>query len=140
MLKIDDGAIFLLLFPESMILRTYRSSRQEVFCKNGVLRNSTKIRRKTPVSESFFNKVVGFRPATLLKRRLLHRRFPVNFVKFLRTPFCTEQLWWLLLNQFVLYFFMTRWPTKFHQRISIFSSTFANIFLTFKYDDQHAGA
>ena len=26
-------------------------------------------------------------PATLLKKRLWHRCFPVNFVKFLRTPF-----------------------------------------------------
>ena len=24
-------------------------------------------------------------------------RFPVNFAKFLRTPFLTEHLWWLLL-------------------------------------------
>ena len=89
------------------ILRTtYRSSRQELFCKNGVLRNSTKIRRKTPVSESHFNKVVGLRPATLLKRRLLHRCFPVNFLKFLRTPFCIEQLWWLLLNQLVCFVFL----------------------------------
>ena len=28
-----------------------------------------------------------FRPATLLKKRLWHRCFPLNFVKFLRTPF-----------------------------------------------------
>ena len=27
------------------------------------------------------------RPATLLKKRLCHRCFPLNFVKFLRTPF-----------------------------------------------------
>ena len=32
------------------------------------------------------------RPATLLKKRLWHRCFPVNFVKFLRTPFFTELL------------------------------------------------
>ena len=36
-------------------------------------------RRKTPVPESFFNKVA--------KKRLWHRCFPVNFAKFLRTPF-----------------------------------------------------
>ena len=45
----------------------------------------------------FFNKVAGLRPATLLKKRLWHRCFPVNFAKFLRTPFLTEHLWWLLL-------------------------------------------
>ena len=36
-------------------------------------------------------------PATLLKKRLWHRCFPVNFAKFLRTRFITEHLWWLLL-------------------------------------------
>ena len=35
----------------------------------------------------FFKKVAGIRPATLLKKRLWHRCFPVNFAKFLRTPF-----------------------------------------------------
>ena len=38
------------------------------------------------------------RPATLLKKRLCHRCFPVNFVKFLRTSFYTAHLWWLLLS------------------------------------------
>ena len=37
-------------------------------------------------------------PATLFKKRLWHRCFPVNFVKFLRTPFLKEHLWWLLLK------------------------------------------
>ena len=46
----------------------------------------------------FFNEVAGLRPATLLKKRLWHRRFPVNFVKILRTSFYMEHLWWLLLS------------------------------------------
>ena len=37
-------------------------------------------------------------PASLLKKRLCHRRFRVNFAKFLRTPFLTEHLQWLLLK------------------------------------------
>ena len=37
------------------------------------------------------------RPATLLKKRLWRRCFPVNFAKFLRTLFYIEQLRWLLL-------------------------------------------
>ena len=40
---------------------------------------------------------LGLRPATLLNNRLSHRCFLVNFVKFLRTCFLTEDLWWLLL-------------------------------------------
>ena len=46
----------------------------------------------------FFDKVVGLRTAILLKKRLYHRCFPVNFVEFLRTPFHIERLWWLLLE------------------------------------------
>ena len=37
-------------------------------------------------------------PLTLLKKRLWHRCFSVNFAKFLRTPSLKEHLWWLLLN------------------------------------------
>ena len=36
------------------------------------------------------------RPATLLKKRLWHRCFLVSFAKFLRTPFFTKHLRWLL--------------------------------------------
>ena len=46
----------------------------------------------------FFHKNAGLRSAILLGKRLWHRCFPVNFAKFLRTPFLKEHLWWLLLN------------------------------------------
>ena len=53
-----------------------RSSRPEVFCKKGILR-----------------------PATLLKRTRLWRRcFPVSFAKFLWIHIFTEYLPWLLLS------------------------------------------
>ena len=55
------------------------------------------------IADTGFNKVAGLRPATLLKKKLWHRRFPVNFVKFLRTPFLTEYLWWLLLIKKVVF-------------------------------------
>ena len=73
------------------------SSRPEVFCKKGVLRNFAKFTGKHLCQSLFFNKVAGLRPATLLKKSLWHRCFPVNFVNFLRTPFYIEHLWWLLL-------------------------------------------
>ena len=44
-------------------------------------------RENTSASVSFFSKVAGLRPATLLKNRLRHRCFPVDFVKFLRNFF-----------------------------------------------------
>ena len=73
-------------------ISNYRSSCPEVFCKRGILRNFTKFTGIHPRQSLFFNKVTGLRPATLLKKRLLDRCFPVIFVKFLRTPFYTEHL------------------------------------------------
>ena len=37
------------------------------------------------------------RVSVLIKLQACNRCFPVNFVKFLRTPSLTEHLWWLLL-------------------------------------------
>ena len=76
-----------------------KSSRSEVFSKKVVLRNFAKFTGKHLCQLLFFNKVVGMRPATLLKKRLWHSCFPANFTKFLRTPFLTEHLWWLLLER-----------------------------------------
>ena len=58
----------------------------------GVLKNFTKFTGKHLCRSVFFNK------ETLLKKRLWHRYFPVDFVKFLRTPFFIEHLWWLVLD------------------------------------------
>ena len=46
--------------------------------------------RQTPVTSG---------RATLSKKRLWRRCFPLNFAKFLRTPFLTKHLRWLLLEQ-----------------------------------------
>ena len=63
-----------------------------MFYKKGVLRNPEKFTGKHPCQSLLFKKVAGLSPATLLKKRLWHRCFPVNFAKFLRTPFLTEHL------------------------------------------------
>ena len=48
------------------------------------------------------------RSATLLKKRLWQRCLPVNFVKFLRTPFFhREHLWWLFRDWFPSEFVLT---------------------------------
>ena len=62
------------------------NSRQEELREKGGLGNFTK----------FTGKYLGL-PATLLNKRLWHRCFSVSFVKFIRTPFLTENLWQLLL-------------------------------------------
>ena len=66
-----------------------RSSRPEVLCKKGVLRNFPKFAGKHLCQSPFFKKV---RPATLWRKRLWCRCFPVNFAKFLRIAFVTEHL------------------------------------------------
>ena len=53
----------------------------------GFLKNFTKFIGKRQYQSLFFNKVAALRPAHLLKKRLRHKCFSVNFVKFLRTTF-----------------------------------------------------
>ena len=74
----------------------YNERRNPVFCKKGFLRNCIKFTGKHLCQSLFFNKVAG-RPATLLKRRLWHRYFLVNFVQFLRNPFLQNTSGRLLL-------------------------------------------
>ena len=65
-----------------------RSSHSEVFCKKGILSNFAKFTEKHLCQRLVFK--------NLLKKSLWHRCFPVNFAKFLKTPFFTEHLRQLL--------------------------------------------
>ena len=62
------------------------SSRPEVFCKTGVLRNFAKFTIKHLPQSLFSNKVAGW-DCNFIKKKLRHRCFPVNFAKFLRKLF-----------------------------------------------------
>ena len=64
---------------------TFQKQPPEVFCKKRC-------------QSLFFNKVAGWGPATLLKKRPWHRCFPVNFAKFFRTPFLQNTSGGLLLT------------------------------------------
>ena len=66
-----------------------RNSRPEVFCKKGGFRNFAKFTGNHLGQRLFFNEVAGL------------RRFPVNFVKFVRTPFFIEHLRLLLLRRVI---------------------------------------
>ena len=63
-----------------------RNSCPEVLCTKGVLKSFQNSQENSCV-RVFFNKVADLKPATLFKKRLWHRRFPVDFEKFLRTTF-----------------------------------------------------
>ena len=73
------------------------SSHRRCSIKKVVLKMLQKLARKHLCWKLFFNKVVGWRPATLLKNRLQHRCFPVNFANFLKTTFCHNSSGRLLL-------------------------------------------
>ena len=68
----------------------------------------------------FFNKVAGLRPATLLKKRLWHRCFPVNFAKFHRTFFLQNRSGRLLL-MLILYIQRKQGGVQVHLILNIFS-------------------
>ena len=63
------------------------------------------------------NKVIS----TLFKKRLWYRCFPVNFTKFVGTPFLTEHSRWLLLFQIKLeetkLSLKIQWKTSERQRL-----------------------
>ena len=55
--------------------------------KKGVLKKFAKFTGKQQRRGLFLNKDAGFRPGTLLKKRLQRRCFLVDFAKFLGTSF-----------------------------------------------------
>ena len=63
-----------------------RSSHQMCSVKKGVLKILFNSEENTCI-EASLDKVSVLRPATLLKRRLSHSCFPVNFCEILRTSF-----------------------------------------------------
>ena len=67
---------------------------------NAALEISQNSQESTRVRDSFLIKLQAsdLRPPTLLKKRIWRRWFPVNFTKFLRTPFLTKHLRWLHLS------------------------------------------
>ena len=70
-------------FINCYTLFTGRSSRPEVFCKKDVLKNFAKFQ------SLILNKVAVL---NFIKKETWQGCFPVNFAKFLRTPFFTEHL------------------------------------------------
>ena len=77
---------------------SYQKQPPEVFCKKGVLRNSAKFIWKHLCQSLFFNKETF----NFVKKRLWHRFFPVNFVRFLKTPFSQNTSGRLLLLQLIV--------------------------------------
>ena len=88
------------------------SSNWRCSLKKGVLKNFAKSTGKHQCQILFFNKDAGLRSETLLKKRLCHRCFPMNFANFLRTPLVQNtsgrQLLWMTASK--------TWKTKEDQK------------------------
>ena len=110
-----------------------RSSHQSYFIKKGVLRNFKKFTGKHLCQSLFFNKVAGLKPETLLKKRLWQQCFPMNFVKFLRTPFLRDTSRQLLLEWFSKKIGTIRGKT------SVLEFPFFSVSLIFKKRDSSQG-
>ena len=104
-----------------------RSSRPEVFCAKGILKNFARFTEKHLCQSLFFNKVADLRAATLLKKRPWHRCFPVDFPKFLRTSFlqstssgCFWSLFLITPKKYCMWI-QTSWETNHEVKTNIFS-------------------
>ena len=74
------------------VIHTYRQQRSEAVARSCSLKKVfLKIPQNSQESGLFFN-------SNFIKKEIWHRCFPVNFVKFLRTPFLENSSGRLLLN------------------------------------------
>ena len=81
------------------IMQSFRSSQWCSVKKSSISQNS---QENTWAGVFFFTKIVGWKHATWLKKRLQHRCFSVNFANFSRTPFLKN-----ICEQLLLKFFKT---------------------------------
>ena len=82
---------------EKIVLSIFRSSRLEVFCKKGVLRNFAKFTEKHLCQSLFFNKIAGT-ACNFIKKETLPQVFSREFCEISKNTFYTEHLRWLLWN------------------------------------------
>ena len=94
-----QNIVFWILIPKQCTKTVHSCSAKQIYfvgpqgvarrcsAKKRVLKNFAKFTGENLCWSLFVKKVAGLTPATLLKRRLQHRCYPVSFAKFLRTPF-----------------------------------------------------
>ena len=93
---IFKGFLFVTLLIQGSLLAHIRCNCRRCSVKTVLLEISQDSQENTCARVSF-KKFADLRSVTLLKKRLWHSYFPVNFAKFLRTPFLIEHLRWPLL-------------------------------------------
>ena len=101
----------------------FRSNHRRCSVKDMFLEISQNSQGNTCARDSFLIKLL---PATLLKKTLRHSCFPVNFEKFLRTPFLRNTSRRLLLEVFVI---KSCYPQLFYIKSWKFSSSSFSILI-----------
>ena len=100
---VNFAKYFTALFLQSTsgrLLMLRKTFAQTCSVKKVFLEISRNSQESTSVRVSFLIKLQALRRSqacNFIKKRLWRRCFPVNLAKFLRTPFLTEHLCWLLL-------------------------------------------
>ena len=89
-------------FSDNLFFLLDRISERRCSVEKDVLRNFAKFTGKHLFQSLFFNKVASLRPepCNFLQKETVAQVFPVNFVKFLRSSFIKEHLWWQFLECF----------------------------------------
>ena len=84
---------------KKVLLEIFQNSQENTCDRDSFLikLQATRVSFLIKLQTCIFIKKRLWRPATLLKKALCHRCFPVNFEKFLKIPSFTEHLQWLLL-------------------------------------------
>ena len=83
----DAGTLKTNLLIQKLVSDIGSSYNRTRSIKEGVLKKFVKVPGKHVCKSLFFNKLASLTPGTLFKKRLWHWCFPVNFAKFLSTPF-----------------------------------------------------
>ena len=131
-------------FKGNYFQEQHRSSHRRCSVIKDVLRNFAKFTAKHLCQSLFFNKVAGVwftarsshrrcsgkkkvflkepKACNFIKKRLWHRRFPVNFAKFLRTPLLQNTSRWLLLHADKILQSTTKWSFSYLE-ISVIITT-----------------
>ena len=111
------------------VLFHFRSSRSEVLCKKGVLKNFGKFTGKYQCQSLFLVKLHEACNFILLKKRP-RQCFPVNFAKFLKTPLVAVSVTYrnTLINFMVTFFIRCRfkWAISFKYQLHFYLPRFQN--------------
>ena len=85
--SLPNYLLHLFVFTFTMIMELQKQPSGSVISTEKLFKNFVKFKLKIPCRSLLFNKILCLKSATLLKKRLRNKFFPVSFEKFLKTLF-----------------------------------------------------